>query len=118
MKLPQPKYKKKEIEDIFFDTFGPYFTTVSRERRQLRIERLKAITKHKFDYIIVIDFECTCRRFPKNLDSDFFEIIEFPAVLIDTNERTIIKDYFHRYVLPVRNKVTPFCTKLTGLSIF
>uniref|UniRef100_A0A7E4W4J5 Exonuclease domain-containing protein n=1 Tax=Panagrellus redivivus TaxID=6233 RepID=A0A7E4W4J5_PANRE len=113
--LPQPKYKKKEIEQIFFETFGAYFRRVAEERQQHRVERLQT-TNHKFDYIIVIDFECTCKPAAKNLDLDSFEIIEFPVVLIDVNQRCIVDDYFHRYIKPVRNQVTAFCTKLTGIT--
>uniref|UniRef100_A0A7E4W8H2 Exonuclease domain-containing protein n=1 Tax=Panagrellus redivivus TaxID=6233 RepID=A0A7E4W8H2_PANRE len=116
VELSQPKYKKKDLERIFFKTFGVHFMRVAEERRRLRVERQKTTNHHRFDYIIVIDFECTCKPAEKNLDFDSFEIIEFPAVVIDVNQCCIIEEYFHRYIKPVRNRVTDFCTELTGIT--
>lgn len=45
-----------------------------------------------------------------------FEIIEFPAVLVDTKTRTII-DHFQAYVKPTFNsQLSEFCTELTGIT--
>jgi inhibitor of KinA sporulation pathway (predicted exonuclease) len=65
-----------------------------------------------YDWILVIDFECTC-------DESAFEwpheIIEFPVVAVDVQRQTIVAE-FHTYVKPVRNPVlTPFCIDLTGI---
>ena len=72
--------------------------------------------KQLFDFMIVIDFECTCE---KN-DNDYpNEIIEFPAILIDIrNGGKILKaKSFRSYVKPWRNpELTLFCTSLTGIE--
>ena len=44
------------------------------------------------------------------------EIIEFPAVLVNTVTKQI-EDEFHSYVRPILNPVlTKFCTSLTGIQ--
>ncbi|TRY62543.1 hypothetical protein TCAL_11662 [Tigriopus californicus] len=67
-----------------------------------------------FSFLIVIDFESTCWAekgpgcFPP-------EIIEFPAVLLDTQTGHIL-DEFHSYVLPTETpQLSEFCTQLTGI---
>ncbi|OQV18580.1 putative 3'-5' exoribonuclease 1 [Hypsibius exemplaris] len=67
------------------------------------------------DYLIVLDFEATCEenKPPGTYDQ---EIIEFPAVLIDLKNQTIVAE-FHSYVQPQRaKKLTDFCTALTGIT--
>jgi 3'-5' exoribonuclease 1 len=45
------------------------------------------------------------------------EIIEFPVRVIKLGENKFLEDVFHYYVKPRFNdKLTPFCTKLTGIS--
>lgn len=45
-----------------------------------------------------------------------FEIIEFPAVLVDAKNRKII-DNFQAFVKPTINpKLSDFCIKLTGIT--
>ncbi|KAI1719932.1 exonuclease domain-containing protein [Ditylenchus destructor] len=66
-----------------------------------------------FEYFIVIDFECTCGD---NINPSQMEIIEFPAILIDAKQKSVI-DHFHSYVRPVINpQLTEFCTHLTGIT--
>eukprot|EP00761_Pharyngomonas_kirbyi_P002509 gb/GECH01002513.1/.p1 GENE.gb/GECH01002513.1/~~gb/GECH01002513.1/.p1 ORF type:complete len:224 (+),score=37.23 gb/GECH01002513.1/:1-672(+) len=71
------------------------------------------------DYIIVIDFEATCvqQRDPTFVN----EIIEFPAVVVDTrsrgSSRILPAPAFHSYVHPVDNPIlSEFCTQLTGIE--
>ncbi|KAL4504163.1 hypothetical protein ABPG72_021001 [Tetrahymena utriculariae] len=65
------------------------------------------------DYLFVIDFECTCDE-EKRLKIQ--EIIEFPIVVIDLRKKEII-DRFHSFVRPTQYPIlTPFCTKLTGIT--
>jgi inhibitor of KinA sporulation pathway (predicted exonuclease) len=68
-----------------------------------------------FDYLIVVDFECTCERDQHNYPN---EIIEFPAVLVDVRRGVVDREAsFHSYVKPWRNPtLTPFCTELTGIK--
>ncbi|NXF97575.1 ERI2 exoribonuclease, partial [Eubucco bourcierii] len=67
----------------------------------------------RFGFLIVLDFEATCwrdagRRGP--------EIIEFPAVLLNTSTGDIESE-FHTYVQPQEHPIlSEFCTELTGIT--
>uniref|UniRef100_A0A1B6BWP8 Exonuclease domain-containing protein n=2 Tax=Clastoptera arizonana TaxID=38151 RepID=A0A1B6BWP8_9HEMI len=67
-----------------------------------------------FPYYVIMDFEATCTE---NNPYDYpHEIIEFPAVLVNT-EKMMISDHFQSYVKPVINsKLSEFCIKLTGIT--
>ncbi|KAM4026301.1 ERI1 exoribonuclease 2 [Anomaloglossus baeobatrachus] len=66
-----------------------------------------------FDYLIVIDFESTCWKDIKHYGQ---EIIEFPAVLLNTSHGEIESE-FHTYVQPQEHPVlSDFCTELTGIK--
>ncbi|KAJ8961609.1 hypothetical protein NQ314_005926, partial [Rhamnusium bicolor] len=66
-----------------------------------------------FDYILVLDFEATCWD-RKDKDKAPPEIIEFPCVLYDIKQREIVSE-FQQYVMPTENqKLSSFCTQLTG----
>lgn len=70
--------------------------------------------KKLFPYYVIIDFEATCNEV--NDPGYPHEIIEFPAVLVDT-EKLIITDCFQSYVKPVVNpKLSTFCISLTGIT--
>ncbi|XP_042893235.1 3'-5' exoribonuclease 1-like isoform X2 [Penaeus japonicus] len=101
-----------------------------RGNKNILIKRLKAYIPMKleeaykkdpqielykyFDYYVVIDFEATCDG--GNSHTYRHEIIEFPAMLIDTRKTKIIAE-FNSYVRPVINqKLTEFCTWLTGIT--
>lgn len=66
------------------------------------------------NYLVVMDFECTCER---GVGSHYeHEIIEWPAVLVSTTDGTVV-DEFHEYVQPSENRtLTEFCTELTGIE--
>ncbi|XP_069701238.1 3'-5' exonuclease Snipper-like isoform X2 [Periplaneta americana] len=67
-----------------------------------------------FQFLIIIDFESTC--WEDNRNGNQPEIIEFPAVLINT-QTGIIEEEFQQYVLPIENPIlSEFCTKLTGIK--
>jgi len=66
------------------------------------------------DFLFVIDFECTCEN--TNNEDYFYEIIEFPIIVIDA-KRNIIVDIFHSFVKPVINPIlSAFCMSLTGIN--
>ncbi|NXW43677.1 ERI2 exoribonuclease, partial [Nyctiprogne leucopyga] len=73
----------------------------------------RAAAGQRFGYLIVVDFEATCwreagRRGP--------EIIEFPAVLLNTSTGEIESE-FHTYVQPQEHPIlSEFCTELTGIT--
>ena len=68
-----------------------------------------------FDYLIVLDFEATCWE-NKITQPQKGEIIEFPAVLMNTADGKI-EETFHHYVMPTQcSTLTDFCKNLTGIS--
>ena len=68
--------------------------------------------EQRFKYLLVLDFEATCEKYVLIKPQ---EIIEFPCVVISTEDWQI-KDIFHQYVKPrVHPNLTPFCTDLTGI---
>uniref|UniRef100_A0A1I7TQ97 SAP domain-containing protein n=1 Tax=Caenorhabditis tropicalis TaxID=1561998 RepID=A0A1I7TQ97_9PELO len=70
-------------------------------------------TYRYFDYLIAIDFECTCVEIIYDYPH---EIIELPAVLIDVREGKVISE-FRTYVRPVRNPVlSEFCIQFTRIA--
>ncbi|XP_068671809.1 ERI1 exoribonuclease 2-like [Montipora foliosa] len=67
-----------------------------------------------FAYLIVLDFESTCWR-DKKLNYGP-EIIEFPAVLLNTSTGALESE-FHMFVQPNEHrKLSEFCTELTGIT--
>ncbi|CAL8331091.1 unnamed protein product [Lota lota] len=87
-----------------------------RKRRQANGNKaLLVCSKYNqiFSYLIVIDFESTCWREKNNYGQ---EIIEFPAVLLNTSTGEIDAE-FHTYVQPQEHPVlSEFCTELTGIT--
>ncbi|OWK10976.1 ERI2, partial [Cervus elaphus hippelaphus] len=70
-------------------------------------------SKQLFDYLIVLDFESTCWNDGKHHRSQ--EIIEFPAVLLNTSTGEIESE-FHAYVQPQEHPIlSEFCMELTGI---
>uniref|UniRef100_A0A7N8Y0F0 ERI1 exoribonuclease 2 n=1 Tax=Mastacembelus armatus TaxID=205130 RepID=A0A7N8Y0F0_9TELE len=85
-----------------------------RQRSQSRAKKSVVSSKYQiFSYLIVIDFESTCWR-EKNSYSQ--EIIEFPAVLLNTSTGETESE-FHTYVQPQEHPIlSRFCTELTGIT--
>lgn len=66
-----------------------------------------------FDYVIAIDFECTCDN---NVTVCPQEIIEFPAILVNVLTRKV-ESIFHTFVKPVYHPMlTDFCKRFTGIQ--
>ncbi|XP_072454034.1 ERI1 exoribonuclease 2 isoform X2 [Notamacropus eugenii] len=93
--------------------------------RQLGLIRRKSISpankddlsritsKQLFDYLIIIDFESTCWNDGKRHYSQ--EIIEFPAVLLNTLTGEIESE-FQTYIQPEEHPIlSKFCVELTGI---
>ncbi|KAB1263049.1 ERI1 exoribonuclease 2, partial [Camelus dromedarius] len=112
-------YIKKEYDE-FVEHTGLFYIF-----RQLGLIRRKSTapangnlgrskSKQLFDYLIVIDFESTCWNDGKRHRSQ--EIIEFPAVLLNTSTGEIESE-FHAYVQPQEHPVlSEFCMELTGIK--
>eukprot|EP01084_Bolivina_argentea_P031456 58220_1 len=73
------------------------------------------LNPQRFRYLVVLDFEATCARNYKIWPQ---EIIEWPAIIIDTKtNKTLSTKTFHYYIKPtVKPKLTKFCTELTGIT--
>ncbi|CAB3406607.1 unnamed protein product [Caenorhabditis bovis] len=70
-------------------------------------------TFRHFDYLIAIDFECTCVEVIYDYPH---EIIELPAVLINVKDMKIVST-FRTYVRPVRNPIlSDFCIAFTKIA--
>ncbi|XP_040927944.1 ERI1 exoribonuclease 2 isoform X2 [Betta splendens] len=85
-----------------------------RQRSQTSAGTKKsAVSNQMFSHLIVIDFESTCWREKTNYSQ---EIIEFPAVLLNTSTGEIESE-FHTYVQPQEHPIlSKFCTELTGIT--
>ena len=79
------------------------------DRRRRRVENASQAPR----YLVVVDFECTC----EDQEEPFLhEIIEFPAVLLDTQTKREVR-HFHAFVKPTERPVlSDFCTRLTGID--
>ncbi|XP_057698919.1 ERI1 exoribonuclease 2 [Corythoichthys intestinalis] len=76
-------------------------------------QKTTLLSNQTFSYLIVIDFESTCWREKNNHTQ---EIIEFPAVLLNTSTGKIELE-FHTYVQPQERPIlSAFCTELTGIT--
>ncbi|XP_013390057.1 ERI1 exoribonuclease 2 [Lingula anatina] len=83
------------------------YSQISEERK------IHKNSKQQFSHLIVIDFESTCWEKKTGRPQ---EIIEFPAVLMNTNNGEVESE-FHHYVQPSENPMlSEFCKKLTGIS--
>ena len=70
--------------------------------------------KQLFTHFMIIDFEATCWEQKPGPPS---EIIEFPAVILDSNSCELWKTTFHSYVQPTEEpNLSEFCRELTGIS--
>ncbi|XP_029048905.1 ERI1 exoribonuclease 3 [Osmia bicornis bicornis] len=68
--------------------------------------------KQHFNYLLVIDFESTCKKYEKMEPQ---EIIEFPCAAVSTKTWNT-ENVFHEYIKPkVHPVLTSFCTDLTGI---
>ncbi|KAH9513031.1 ERI1 exoribonuclease 2 [Bulinus truncatus] len=78
-----------------------------------QIKKRQLINGQMFSYLIVLDFESTC------WENDKFspqEIIEFPAVLLNTKSG-LIESEFHYYLHPTERPIlSDFCKQLTGIK--
>ncbi|TKR63180.1 hypothetical protein L596_027042 [Steinernema carpocapsae] len=127
---------QKELEELQLNTGGTSQQMRDRLKRRLRKDLLSTreyedeFSRNKlrqhFDFLVIIDFECTCED--EVVDYPF-EIIEFPAVLVDTHQKKIVGVFVLHFILPlqvsrfrtfVRPKVNPvlsaFCVELTGVT--
>ncbi|KAL0486969.1 exoribonuclease [Acrasis kona] len=73
-------------------------------------------SSQRFRFLCVIDFEATCDDYNVNHGDQLQEIIEFPAVLLDTEVLKVV-DTFQVFIKPeVEPILTDFCKNLTGIT--
>ncbi len=108
-----------------------------QQSQPVQHQRNNNATSRYYDHLVIIDFECTCEHRVYKYEH---EIIEFPAILVDTKQKHIVScirgcgscwfvtnvylirfilqiDEFHAYVRPtIRPTLTDFCCQLTGIS--
>lgn len=65
-----------------------------------------------FEYLVVLDFEATCKPGAPPVPQ---EVIEFPSVLVSLRDAAVV-DSFESFVRPVVHpELDPFCTELTSI---
>ncbi|NWW05421.1 ERI2 exoribonuclease, partial [Oreocharis arfaki] len=86
---------------------------LARSSARARSGARAAAGQQRFAFLIVLDFEATCWPGPERRGP---EIIEFPAVLLNTSTGEIESE-FHMYVQPQEHPIlSEFCTELTGIT--
>ena len=71
--------------------------------------------KKKLDRIIVIDVESTCWEDKKTASMHISEIIQIGVAALDVNTLTVVQQS-NFMVKPIVSRISPFCTKLTGIT--
>lgn len=93
------------------------FCRISAAHRPLQLLfARRALAQQPHRYLVVVDFEATC---DSNVAFETYphEIIEFPAVVVDTAKDFAIVGEFRSLVRPKRNPIlSSFCTTLTSIT--
>nr|CAD7438108.1 unnamed protein product [Timema bartmani] len=107
-----------KLRELKLNTEGS--TEILRKRlknhyRKQKLTNANLLTVSKlFPYYVIVDFEATCEEV--NAPNYPHEIIEFPAVLVDTEKQKVL-DHFQAYCRPVLNPtLSDFCVELTGIT--
>lgn len=106
------------LRDNNLPSGGTRDVLVKRLKNHYRVKKLADVNivptvKHA-PYYVVLDFEATCNTV--NAPDYPHEIIEFPAILVSSEEKRIV-DTFQKYVRPEINpKLSDFCVNLTGIQ--
>lgn len=84
------------------------------EKNAIKFTKSVNTSDFKFDYLLVIDFECQC---VKGEQLKVQEIVEFPVVVVDVKEMKILDEVFHYYIRPtVYPNLFDFFKELTGIT--
>lgn len=76
-------------------------------------KRIVSRQQQPFDYLCIVDFECTC---DEGVQPSPQEIIEFPVLLFNC-ESGELQEEFHTFVRPdYHPRLSPFCKQLTGIT--
>ncbi|XP_076372373.1 3'-5' exoribonuclease 1-like [Tachypleus tridentatus] len=111
-----------KLKELRLDSRGEVDVLKRRLKNFYKQQKLKKQETEKqlkdarcpYNFLCVIDFEATCEG--EKVPDYPHEIIEFPAVLVDTRQKAIV-DTFHEYCKPSLNpQLSEFCRSLTGIS--
>ena len=87
---------------------------LKKRAKNIVIPKQVADVPHLPQYLLILDFECTCER-PKPLEFQH-EIIEFPILLFNTSTRETEAE-FRSFCRPIINpKLSHFCLEYTGIT--
>lgn len=110
---------RKRLAELHLNTGGVKEVLKKRLKNYYRRKKLAAanivrgVELVPYDFLVIIDYEATCQE---NNDHFVQEIIEFPAVLVEVQQKRII-GMFREFCKPVVNPVlTEFCKQLTGVN--
>ncbi|KAL8613106.1 hypothetical protein ACOMHN_035047 [Nucella lapillus] len=110
---------RKRLADLHLNTGGVKEVLKKRLKNYYRRKKLASANIMRgadlvpYDFLVIIDYEATCQE--KN-DHFVQEIIEFPAVLVEVEQKRII-GMFREFCKPIVNPVlTEFCKQLTGVN--
>eukprot|EP01084_Bolivina_argentea_P007179 13510_1 len=108
-------FRKRSIwNDITQQTSIIQINEIEQKQDITQVTQHKTVKRQKFRYLVVLDFEATCDT-PRSPNPQ--EIIEWPAMIIDTVTNKILRKKFHYYIKPkIHPKLSDFCIKLTGIT--
>ena len=95
--------------------FTRAFRSAAAQRPLQLLFARRTLAQQPHRYLVVVDFEATC---DSNIAFEVYphEIIEFPAVIVDTHSFAIVGE-FRSLVRPKRNPIlSSFCTTLTSIT--
>lgn len=108
----------KKLKHYHLDTNGS--DEVRRKRLKSHYKKVKLgsadlyLSSKLLPYYVIVDFEATCEVV--NPPNYRHEIIEFPAVMVNSQTQEI-ENTFQMFCKPVINpKLSSFCTELTGIT--
>nr|XP_002130965.1 3'-5' exoribonuclease 1-like [Ciona intestinalis] len=100
---------EKGVKEVLMKRLKNYYKKQKLHMKPSYVEGMQ-----HYPYLVVLDYEATCEQ--QNPQDYLHEIIEFPAVLIDTTSTERV-DVFHSYCKPALNpQLSEFCTSLTGIQ--
>ncbi|PSN54787.1 hypothetical protein C0J52_02011 [Blattella germanica] len=107
-----------KLKQLKLSTEGTCEVLKKRLKNHYKVQKLNGAhilaASHLVPYYVIVDFEATCQEV--NAPDYPHEIIEFPAVLVNTEKQKIV-DQFQSYCRPVVNPtLSPFCKELTGIT--
>ncbi|XP_022246040.1 3'-5' exoribonuclease 1-like [Limulus polyphemus] len=112
-KLKELRLDSRGEVDVLKRRLKNFYKQQKLKKKEI-LEKQDKDARCPYNFLCVIDFEATCEG--AKVPDYPHEIIEFPAVLVDTRQKAIV-DTFHEYCKPSLNpQLSEFCRSLTGIS--